>query len=142
MSAARARRHLFRLSALGIGKRTVADASRVAVSTIQMIRSGERAQIRAATERGILLVDRSCAADKTKVPAGLTWRRLRRLMAEGYPKSRIALMLGMKTPALQIGRERVTVRMAHRVARVYDMCILRGGIDNAHEERRRASSQP
>lgn len=44
-----------------------------------------------------------------------TWERIEWLLAEGFSKARIARELGMKRPALQLNRHRVTVRNAAKV---------------------------
>jgi hypothetical protein len=115
----RARAHLLALSGAGVGRRAVGEASGVAITVIQQVRSGRRPQIRAATERRILAVDRQALADGARVPAGPTWRRVRELLAEGYTKARIARELGAQKPALQLGRRRVLAITAVRVERLH-----------------------
>lgn len=118
-----ARRHMLALSKKGIGRRAIAAATDIADSILAEIRSGKRKQIRARTERRILAVDTSVAADRALVPAGPTWSRIEALLAAGYTKSYLALALGRKTPALQIGRETVTVKNEAAVARLHQRLL-------------------
>lgn len=115
VDAAAARAHLWRLSRQGVGKRIVHAVSDVSVTVLQDIRLGRKTRIRARTERRILAVTQSVRGDAVRVPAGPTWERIGWLLEEGFTKSRIALELGRKTPALQINKQSVTVRTAARV---------------------------
>lgn len=119
VGAARARSHLAVLSAAGVGRRQVADASGVADSILFKIISGDRAQIRARTERSILAVTQAAAADRALIDAGPTWVLLDELLATGYTKTQLAHELGYKTHALQIGQHQVTVRNAFDVQRLH-----------------------
>ena len=115
VDADRARAHLRRLARQGVGRRMVASASDVSLSVVQAVRTGRKARIRARTERRILAVTKACRGDAVHVPAGPTWERIEWLLAEGFTKARIARELGMKRPALQLNRHRVTVRNASKV---------------------------
>lgn len=117
--ACHARRHLNRLSRLGVGRRTVADVTDIAETILAEIRSGKRKNIRARTERLILAVTAESAADRALIPATKTWALLNELIAAGYTRGHIALALGAKTPALQISKHQVTVRHAADVARLH-----------------------
>ncbi len=119
VSAAPARSHIAALSAAGVGRRQVADASVVAETTISKIISGDKSQIRARTERAILAVTQAAAADHAHVPAAATWVLLDDLLASGYTKTQLAHELGYKTHALQIGTHCVTVRNAFDVQRLH-----------------------
>ena len=121
VDAAPSRAHLRKLARLGIGRRTVAAATDVALSVITDIRQGRKLRIRARTERKILAVTKACASDAALVPARRTWRLIEQLLEEGYTKQRIARDLGSKakTPALQLRRDFVQVRTAHRVEVVH-----------------------
>lgn len=123
VDAERARAHLFKLSRAGIGYKAVAAAADVAISVVAKIRSGERARIRASTERRILEVDRGAAADHTTVPARRTWRLIARLLEEGFTKAELARRLGYRTPALQFRRWRVLAATAMRVEQLYQRCM-------------------
>lgn len=110
--AARARRHLSRLSRLGVGRRAVQAATDIADSILVMIRSGERKNIRAQTERLILAVTPAAAGDRALIDAEPTWGLINELLAAGFTKTRLAAELGRKTHALQLNKHKVTVRNA------------------------------
>ena len=110
-----ARAHLRKLARQGVGRRMVHAVSDVALSVLQDVRSGRKRRIRALTERRILAVTQACRGDAVHVPAGPTWERIEWLLSEGFTKARIARELGMKRPALQLNRHRVTVRNAAQV---------------------------
>ena len=115
VDADRARAHLRKLARQGVGRRMVASASDVALSVVQAVRTCRKTRIRARTERRLLAVTKACRGDAVHVPAGPTWERIEWLLAEGFSKARIASELGMKRPALQLNRHRVTVRNAAKV---------------------------
>lgn len=117
--ADRARAHLHKLSRLGVGKGAVADATDLAISILHQIRQGQRTQIRARTERKILCVSRAQLGDAALIDAGPTWRLVEHLLDEGYTKLRIARELGQKGNGLQLGKTRITVRNAARLAAVH-----------------------
>ncbi len=107
MAAEPARAHLRKLSRAGVGYKTAADAASVARSVVAKIVQGQRSQIRAQTAKRLLSVTPAARADHSTVPAGRTWRRINQLLEEGFTKARLARELGMRTPALQIGKRRV-----------------------------------
>lgn len=119
VSAEPARRHLLKLAAAGIGRRAVADASGVAASVIQGIRKGTRTKCRAGTLRAILDVDKGARGGASFVDAGPTWRRIEQLLGEGFSKAELARRLGMRVPALQLRRDRVTAKNAMRVEKLW-----------------------
>lgn len=120
VSSARALEHVRRLRASGIGYRTLADAAKIPPSQVAKLIYGQRQQIRAATERAILQVTEACAADRAYIDATLTWRMLDELVGCGYSRARLASeLLGRPVRALQLSRERVTVRNAEKVRQVW-----------------------
>lgn len=119
VDAGPARRHLFALGRRGVGYKAVAGASGVAASSLARIRSGEKTRLRAGTERRVLAVGAWARADASTVPAARTWRLVGGLLAEGYTRGRIALELGAKRPALQLGRRRVLARTALAVEKLW-----------------------
>lgn len=118
--ANKAQAHLKMLSSQGIGRRSVAAASDVALTVLLDVSTGRKTQIRARTERAILAVDEKAAGDRALVPAKPTWKLLNRLVKDGYTKSELARRLGYKTRALQLDTDFVTVRNAHLVERLFD----------------------
>jgi hypothetical protein len=119
VSADAARAHLYELSKLGVGYKSVAAAANVSPTSLMEIRAGRKLQLRRETERRILDVDRSCVADGALVDARRAQRLLDRLKAEGYPALRLVRFLGMKASGLQFGRRRMTARNAQRIERLY-----------------------
>lgn len=117
--AARARRHLSRLSRLGVGRRAVQAATDIAESILVMIRNGDRKNIRAQTERLILAVTPAAAGDRALIDAAPTWGLINELLAAGFTKTRLAAELGRKTHALQLNKHKVTVRNAADVERMH-----------------------
>lgn len=125
VSAERARAHLAWLSSQGIGRKTAADAAKVASSVVCEIASGQRPNIREQTERRILAVTTATQADGATIDGAATWVLLDELLASGYSRKRIASEIaGRPVKALQISRERVTVRKAGLVRQVHDRLRL------------------
>ena len=123
--AGRARDHLLRLSKLGVGRKTAADAAKVANSIVSMIIDGQRLQVREKTERRILAVTEAAAADGARRDARATWRMLDELIAAGYSKARIASeVLGRPVRSLQISRQSVTVRTEYLVRGAWERLRL------------------
>lgn len=118
VSSEKARTHLLELRRAGIGRRAVAASCDVALSIIAGIASGERRQIRAATERKILAVDAGARSDASLVPAKATWAAVKRLRKLGLPKAEIARRMGSKTPALQLRARLVLARSEAAVLRI------------------------
>lgn len=120
VDAGPARNHIRRLSRRQVGDRSVADAAGVARSIVAKIRTGEKKRIRKRTRDAILEVDTGAVADHAHVPAGPTWTRLRELEIEYLTKGRLALALGYKTRAIQIGKKRVLARTEMKVRRLHE----------------------
>lgn len=118
--AIRARMHIEALSCQGVGFKSVALAADVGKTVVLQVRTGQKRQIRAETERRILAVDRAAIADGGLVPARPTWRRIAALLDEGFSKAELARRLGYQRPALQLGRRRITARNAVRVERLFN----------------------
>lgn len=126
VDAAPARRHLRKLSRRGVGYKSVADASDVGKTTLAKILSGEKRRIRKRTLDQILEVTPEAVSDHGLVPAARTWAMLRALVREYFSKAEVARLLGYKSPALQIGRQRVLARTEQRVERFYRKAIAGG----------------
>lgn len=119
VSAQRAREHLETLSKAGVGRRSVAFACGVAYSTLQEIKAGRKVRIYARTEYKILQVDENAKGGGAIIPAGPTWELINELLEEGFSKAYLAKRMGYKNPALQIHKDRVTVRIAVAIERLY-----------------------
>ena len=113
--------HIQKLRKAGIGYRAIAAAAGLAKSTMAMILTGERVQIRRHHADRIMSVDRTAIADHALVAAGQTWALLNELLEAGYSKTFLAKQLGSraKTPSLQIGADRITALTASKVERLY-----------------------
>lgn len=92
--AARARRHLRKLSRAGIGYKAVSEACDVAASTLAAVLTGGKRQIRTDVERRILAVDAGARADGALVPSGPTWALLDDLAARGFTRRWMSAELG------------------------------------------------
>lgn len=119
------RAHARKLSKQGVGYKSVAAAADVSATEIAKILSGRKTKIRAEAAKRILAVDRDAVADHALVPAGPTWRRIRRLLAEGFTKTELARRLGSKskTPALQLNTRKITAANAMKVERFYQQIM-------------------
>jgi hypothetical protein len=123
VDAAEARAHILALARRGVGRRSVAAAADLNVSTLYKIRSGERGKIRLATARAILAVDEDSRADKSLVSAERAWRILRALLRRGYSKTQLAAWMGSKArvPSIQLRAEWITARNAAKVEKLWRM---------------------
>jgi len=119
VGAGRVRRHLKKLSRLGVGRRAVAAAADVSPTTVGEIRASKRDQLRADLARRILAVTTEAAADRAKVPAKTTLELVEKLVRRGYRKSELARALGLKNGAIQFRGERVTAKTELAVRRLY-----------------------
>lgn len=118
--ADRARRHIAKLSRNGIGYKAINAVSDVGRAILVDIISGKRQQIRARTERKILLVNVSCAADRALIDSAPTWRLIDELLDEGYTKQRIATEMGYARPYLQLKRGKtITAKNAAKIERIH-----------------------
>lgn len=119
VSAAKARRHIQKLSRKHVGHRTIAEVAGVPRSTVQRIANGKKLNIRKATETRILSVTADARADASRIPAAPTWKLINRLLREGFTKAELARRLGCKAPALQIRKDLVQARTALKVERLF-----------------------
>lgn len=119
VDAAEARAHVLKLGKQGVGYRTVARAAGISKTTLQKVLNGKRLQIRARFSRDVLAVTKDMAAPHSFVKAGRLWRRIERLLAQGFTKADLARRLGYTRPALQFRRDLVTVASDRAVAVLY-----------------------
>ena len=135
--ASRARRHLNRLSRLGVGRRAVADATDIGETILSEVRSGKRRNIRARTEWLILAVTPEAAADHALVSAAHSWKLINLLLGAGFTRGYIAQQLGNKRAALQLSEHQVTVRHAADIERLYKRLIVSDeALVDAEQDRR------
>ena len=66
-----------------------------------------------------MAVTKADARDGALLDGRRTQKRIRQLLGEGFTKTQLARRLGYRTHALQIKFERVTVRNAWRVEKLY-----------------------
>jgi hypothetical protein len=119
VDAAPVRRHLIMLSRRGVGYKAVADACDVSKTVLLTVRRATKARVRKSTADRVLAVTVGAIADHALVPAGRTWRLVRKLLDEGYTKSALAQRLGAKTRALQLGKTKVLAKTQLRVEKLY-----------------------
>jgi hypothetical protein len=117
------------LKDLGFGDRAIATLAGIERKTIRDIAAGIRhdpsrnnpplTKIRRETAAAVAAIpyDQLEAPDGAYIDATLTWERIGQLLDAGYTRTWIARRLGStaKTPALQLGRRRVTARQARAV---------------------------
>jgi hypothetical protein len=114
------REHLLKLSAQGVGYKSVGEAADVGKTSLFRVMTGQKTRIRKRAADRVLAVDAQAVADWGLVPAGETRRMLRALEEEWLTKGALALELGYAQPALQIGQSsHVRARTEHRVKRLY-----------------------
>ncbi|WP_262062636.1 hypothetical protein [Streptomyces sp. STR69] len=123
------RRHVRALMDQGMGWRRIAEASGVSKGTVNKLLYGAPGRgvapcrrIRRETAEQLLAVRYSAEllAAGALVDATGTWRRIRALVAVGWPKAHIAQALGAAAPALQLNELLVVASTARRVASLYD----------------------
>lgn len=103
--AAPVRAHLLKLSRAGVGYKSAADAAGVSRSVVAGVYFGGATQLRRQLAERLLAVDASAVADAACVDARPTMTLVRKLVAAGCTRGRIATVgLGLAMPALQIGR--------------------------------------
>jgi len=110
---------MLKLSRAGVGRRTVGQIARVADSVLSKIRSGQRTQIRALTEKAILSVTPRNIRGSSLVSAKSTWQKIGWLLEEGFTKAELAKRMGAKTPALQLNRKRITATNARKIEAIW-----------------------
>jgi hypothetical protein len=129
LKADKARKHLRKLTAAGVGCREVARRTGVRRTTVGAIYRGAKLRIRGNTERKILSVTCLDAAGGALVNAALSWKLINDLLAGGFTRTRIAFELGSKAkqPALQIGRTRCRARSARQVRALWRKYMTAAG---------------
>lgn len=132
IDASEASRHLQRLSDKGIGRDTVNDLTGIAVSTIDKVRTGKQAHIRAMNAKAILSISPDLViTDAQLVSAKPAWTMIKWMLREGFSKAEISRRLGNKTGALQLNKHLITARNAAKIQKLYN--TLRAGDDDFEE---------
>ncbi len=120
--AGRARAHILKLRKRGIGRRTLADVAKVAITTVAELGAGRKTTLRKDTAERLLAAKfEDCVGDRHMVDAAPTQKLLAKLMEMGFTKTEIARRLGStgKTPSLQMKASTITAANARKVARLY-----------------------
>lgn len=125
VDAGPARAHLEALRK-DLGTRQAAELAGLSRVLIQQVRSGARARIHAESAARILALQPRQRTPGARIRAGRTWFLIRALVTEGFSQAEIARRLGLKTPALQFHRKRVTARTAARVERLHRFVMAEG----------------
>lgn len=118
VDAAPAREKLQQLSAKGMGYKRVAVVAKISRTTLQKIMSGKRGKVRALALQRILET-KFMPAPAAVIAAGPTWKLLNELIADGWPKYRLAVLLGATGGGLQIRKDFVLARTAVKVWKLH-----------------------
>lgn len=126
VDAGRARAHLQLLLARGAAQTALARAAGVNPKSIAAIASGAVSRIRPEREQLVLALTVDAAAEHTGAGAWggtvdaatlrETWKLLDWMLMRGWPKAWISRELGGDGRALQLNRDRMSVRSAEKVA--------------------------
>lgn len=127
--AAKARAHLLMLSKQGVGRRAVGATTDISDTVLSDIRSGNKKNIRARTERLILAVNKDMASDHALTSATGTWKLIYKLLDKGYSEAQLAKLLGYANPVLQFGKEQVLAITACEIRRLYQKLEATGFTD-------------
>lgn len=146
VDAAPVKRHLAKLRAAGVGKRTIArqaGVSQTVVDRLLGLNSDRPAQrIRPETAERLLAVTTKQLAAGAYIDATGTTRRLQALVAIGHTQSSLAARIGWTTANLNVivlgRRDSVTVATAQLIAQLYDELSMTPGPSN--RSRRLAAS--
>lgn len=123
------RAHVRSLMSRGIGWRHTADIAGVPKATVNQLLYGlpgrgrkPPTRVRQHTADRLLAVqfDTALLADGALVDATGTWRRVRALVAVGWPKVHIARALGSRGQGLQLQDTKVQAATARKVSDLYD----------------------
>lgn len=113
--ATRARNHLARLRAQGVGLRAVHEAVDVSRTVLQEVASGRKRKIRASTEAAILRVDAGARLLASNVDAARTKLLLADLRRRGHTARALSIMLGHRCGRLPKVGAKVLARTAAKV---------------------------
>ena len=120
IDATEARDHLRWLSSVGVGRRTVAERTGLAFTTVREITTGETRCCAPETAEKILAVGKFSRSGGVRVDAADTWRKIDEILALGWTKVAIARrIIGPDALQLQLGRHEVRASTAAKVADLY-----------------------
>jgi hypothetical protein len=121
IDATEARDHLIWLQSKGIGRRLAAQHARLAPSTITKIRTGTIKTIRPETAARILAVNLTALPERATIDGTKSARQIDELLEAGWTKVALARAItgNPNTKALQVHRERITIRNAERIDRIW-----------------------
>ena len=127
IDATETREHIQWLRQVGIGRRQIHATSRVALSTIQKIASGQLLRIRPTTADRILAVGLHKAAGGTLIDAKPTWRLIDDLLKHGWTKTRIARHIDDNSNArsLQISKTKIRRSTADKIQQLHNQAMFR-----------------
>jgi hypothetical protein len=128
LPAARAELYLAELRARGVGYRQAARLSGLSERFVLEVRAGKVATLRADTMTRILAIRPALALGR-HVMGWRTARLIDSLEREGFSRGRIARELGRRSPRLQIGRRKCTVKNALRVRTLWRRINAEGDSD-------------
>lgn len=120
VSATRARNHLLKLAAEGVGSKAAADASDITRFTIVRIRSARTTLIRRRTSEAILKLTKEAVADRGLIRRERLDEILSELLEEGFTKAEIKRRMGYKGAALPfMAGERIQARSLMRIEKFH-----------------------
>lgn len=119
VDASEAVAHIKWLRSRGIGKRTIAKAAGIGLTSVDEFTKGIRTKARRETIDRILAVGTHRAPGGAYVDAAPAWRLIDDLLYLGFTKTRISYALGNKSHALQLGRDRISKRNLEKVRAVW-----------------------
>jgi hypothetical protein len=129
VDAADTREHLFTLSAAGIGPLQVQRLAGVGKTAQWKIRSRRVLRCRQETEQAVLgITTDDHVFMGSKMDAAPAHAIVRELLEIGHTKAAISLALGNESPALQLGKERVTLRTMRRLEVIHRAALSGVGL--------------
>lgn len=130
VSSAPARAHIALLRSQGIGERTIAIRARLGRNAIGAIVRGESKRVKRSTSDRILAAP-AAMRGAALVPAAPTWELIDDMLATGKRKAWIAREIGLKTPALQLRRDRIQVTSAQKVLALHKRLLAEKRVASA-----------
>lgn len=115
VDASEAIAHIEWLRSQGVGKRTIAKAAGIGITSIDEFTKGIRTRARQETIDRILAVGTHRIAGGSTIDARPAWALINDLLQLGVTKARIAKAIGAQTPALQINRQRIKPDTMRRI---------------------------